>query len=276
MPDLLQPAVTLPVLAGEAAAFEAFLETLSDGDLDRPSACSEWTVGDVVGHLTWAGPYFAGLAERALAGDLSPAPDLPPPGEARRQRIAKLAKETRAHHGPAIRAAFRAANAQVYDCFAAVRDPDWDRPTAHRVGPLRYLLATRVNELALHGWDIRSVMEPPGHLRPESLPVLLALLELWAPLLYRPDPAQTDPVRLRCTFIDPNLPPRDLIVEAAGVRLTPAGSGAADATLRGPAEVLPLLLLGRIDAATAKKAYGLTVDGDRAALELLGARAGAF
>lgn len=276
MSDLLQPAVTLPVLKGEAAAFEAFLDSLSDADLDRASACSEWTVGEVVGHLTWAGPYFAGLAERALAGDVSPAPDLPPPGPARRQRIAELAKETRAHHGADIREAFRTANARVYDCFSAVRDADWDRPTAHRVGPLRYLLATRINELALHGWDCRSAIDPPGHLRPESLPVLLALLDLWVPLLYRQDPDQVDPVRLRCTFTDPDLSPRDLIIAAADVRLSPAGDGDPRAILRGPAEVLPLLLLGRIDAPTAETVYGLVIDGDRAALDLLRERSGAF
>ena len=273
---LTPPSMTLAALAGEAAALEDYLAGLSETDLERPSACSEWTVAEVVAHITWGGHYFAEIVERALQGDTSPPTGLPPPGPTRRQAIAERAKRVRAEAGGGIREAFREANQALAACLMKVGPEDWDRPTAHRLGPIRLVAQGRVNELAVHGWDIRSVIDPPGHLRGPSLPLLLDLLERWVELLAQPDPQQTTTHRLRFEFGEPGFAPRDLVIEPGGVRFGPASGDPAGLVLRCHPEVPVLLAMGRLDAPAAVTRYGMTMQGDEALAGLLRSRFGAF
>ena len=267
---------TLATLEAEAAALEAYLAGLSETDLERPSACSEWTVAEVIGHITWGGHYFAEIVERARQGDTRPPGDLPPPGPARRQAIAARAKQTRVEAGAAIRAAFHEANEALAACLARVGPADWDRPTMHRLGPIRLVAQGRVNELAVHGWDIRSVIDPPGHLNAPSLPLLLGLLERWVELLAQPDPRQEATYRLRFDFTEPGFEPRDLVVAPSAVRFGPASGESADLVLRCHPEVPMLLAMGRLDPATAAASYGMRLSGNEALVELLRSRFGAF
>jgi uncharacterized protein (TIGR03083 family) len=262
-----EPAAILAAVAGEASALERYLAGLSEEDLARPSACAGWTNADVVAHLTWASGYFADLLERALQGDTSPPPDLPPPSPARRQRIAELAQAARTELGGSLREAFQGGNQALGAAFARLEADDWDRPTAHRTGSVRRLVQTRLNELAVHGWDIQSVLEPPGHLRDASLPVLLDLIGRWFELLFTPDPAQTRPWRVRFDYLSREIASRDLVIGASTVSFEPTSGEAADLVLHTHPEVTILLAMGRIDPARAVQTYGLTTSG-RA--ELLG------
>ena len=264
----------LAALAAEVATFERELDELSDADLARPSACDGWTVGDVVAHLTWAAGYFGDILERGLRGDVRPPPNLPPPGPERRQRIAELAREVRAELGGSLRPAFRQANRTLADSLAEVGPADWDLPTAHRVGSVRRLAQTRLHELAVHRWDIRSVLEPPGHLIDSSLPVLIDVIGRWFELLFTPDPAQERPHRLRFEYPAGTVPSRDLVIGPSEVSFEASSGGPADLTLRAHPEVTILMAMGRIDPAEAAERYGLTTGGRTELLGLLRSRFG--
>ena len=267
-----EPAAILAAVAAEATALEHYLGGLFEEDLARPSACDGWTNADVVAHLTWASGYFADLLERALRGDTSPPPDLPPPSPARRQRIAELAREARAELGGSLREAFQGGNQALGAVFARLEADDWDRPTAHRTGSVRRLVQTRLNELAVHGWDIQSALEPPGHLRDSSLPVLIDLIGRWYELLFRPDPGQEGPWRLRFDYPSGAVATRDLVIWGDEVSFEPASGGTADLVLHAHPEVTVLLAMGRIDPARAARDYGLTISGQSELLGLLHSR----
>ncbi|HEX2173159.1 MAG TPA: maleylpyruvate isomerase family mycothiol-dependent enzyme [Dehalococcoidia bacterium] len=265
-----EPLETVTAIATEAAALESFLAGRPESDLDRPSACSEWTTGEVLAHLTWAATYFGGLIERGLKGDTTP-PNLPPPGPARRQAIADAAKRGRAELGPRLRQEFHDRNEALLARLRSIEPADWDTPTAHRAGPIRHLAQTRLNELALHGWDIRSTLEPPGHLTEATLPALIAHLDRWYELLFRPDPAQTVPYRIRFDFAGDRVPARDLVIGTDSVHFEPA-DGAPDLTLTSHPEVAPLLAYGRVDVDAAITTYGATLSGRKELAPLLRTR----
>jgi uncharacterized protein (TIGR03083 family) len=268
-----EPAAILAALEAEAAALERYLAGRSEDDLARPSACEGWTNADVVAHLTWAADFFGGILERALRGDLTP-PDLPPPGPARRQRVADLTRQVRAELGGSLRASFQQANRSMNAAFAAVGPDDWELPTAHRVGSVRRLAQSRLNELAVHSWDIRSVLEPPAHLTDSSLPVLIDLIGRWFELLFSPDPAQPRPWRIRFDYPRGSLAARELVIEPSAVAFQPAAAQPPDLVIQAAPEVTILLAMGRIDPAQARETYGLTANGRTELLALLQTRFG--
>lgn len=265
------PAETRAAIAAEVADLEGYLAGLSEVELDRPSACGEWTCGDVLAHLTWAATYFGGLIERGLHGDVSP-PNLPPPGPARRQAIADAAKRGRAELGPGLRQEFHDRNQALAARLASLGPDDWDKPTAHRAGAIRSLAQTRLNELAVHGWDIRSRLDPPGHLFEAALPALIAGLDRWYRLLSHPDPAQTGSYRVRFAFTDDRVAPRDLVFDPDTVRFEPTAAAAPDLICRTPPEVPVLLLYGRIEVEDAIKERGLRLEGRSELAKLLRSR----
>lgn len=271
----VQPADTLAAIAAVARNLEAELARLSPKEWDRPSACDDWTAGDVIGHITWAGEYFARLIDRGLAGDTAQPANLPPHGPARRRAIADGGRRARAEFGDDLIDAFRRANQTLTEALGRVEPDDWDRPTTHRVGSIRRLAQVRVNELTVHGWDIRSPIDPPGHLDPAGLPVLIDLLAAWYPLMATPD--ASDPVlhRLRFDVTNPDLGEHDLVIGPETVSFSPAAGEPAHLTLRGPAEAIVLLALARIDVATARAEYGLRpVAGEEKLATLLQTRFG--
>jgi uncharacterized protein (TIGR03083 family) len=263
-------------LRAEATAFEQYLAGLSEADLARPSACDGWTNADAVAHLTWAAQFFGDILERALRGDVAPPPSLPPQGSARRQRIADLARELKSELGESLPEAFAGGNRSLEAAFAGVRAEDWDRPAAHRTGSVRRLAQTRLNELAVHGWDIRSKLDPPGHLTDSSLPVLIDLISRWLELLFTPDPTQKHPWRLRFEYPTANIADRDLVIGPSQVSFAPASGDPADLIVRAHPEVTILLAIGRIDPASAIETYGGTASGRTELLGLLRSRFGAI
>jgi uncharacterized protein (TIGR03083 family) len=265
------PAAIVTALEAEVAALERELAGLSEADLARPSACQGWTNADVVAHLTWAAEFFGEILARALRDDLRP-PDLPPPGPARRQRVADLSRQVRAELGGSLREAFQRSSRSLNAAFAALGPDDWDRPTAHRIGSVRRLAQSRLNELAVHSWDIRSVLAPPAHLTDSSLPVLIDLVGRWFELLFSPDPDQQRPWRLRFEYPGGTVGARDLLIEPGAVAFEPPAAEPADLVLRASPEVTILLAMGRLDPASASQTYGLRASGRTELLHLLQSR----
>src|SRR5262245_27662121 len=81
------------IVHAEAKRLEQFLRALSPEDWQRPSACDQWQVADVVAHL--AGMALAERITRGLDGDLTPPHGGPQTGtlneDALRERVAQRA-----------------------------------------------------------------------------------------------------------------------------------------------------------------------------------------
>jgi uncharacterized protein (TIGR03083 family) len=174
--DALESLVQL--VQSEAKHLEEYLATLSPEAWARPSACERWEVGDVVGHLVfWAEPYTNWIS-RAVQGEYSPPEGWPPVGSLGYQPLMELNAQTaiacRERLGEQLFPTFCATNAQFTKVVVGLGPQDWEKPSYHpaMIAPVRNRVEARMMELAVHGWDIRSQLEPAAPLSAETLPVV--------------------------------------------------------------------------------------------------------
>ena len=145
----------------------------------------------VVGHLVWGAALHLGAIARGLQGDVSP-PEEAALASAGRDAwsavIAHKAIACRERLGEQLLATFEARLAQLYHLLASLRPQHWEKPCALPLGlrPARLFAPAWVTALAIHGWDIRSPLDPTAHLLADSFPLLLAQLSRVRRLSARP------------------------------------------------------------------------------------------
>ena len=73
----------------ESERIMEYFDSLSPEDLEKPSPCERWTVGEVITHLVWHVETYWGMRERGVRDDRSPTGGLPsvPAGTPNRQVI---------------------------------------------------------------------------------------------------------------------------------------------------------------------------------------------
>ena len=224
---------------------------LSDAELAAPSYCEEWDVAGVLSHLGSAAVIFRRRLADAQAG-------LPTPDDFAPSVWDKWnAKPPRARADDAL-----AADTALLSAFEALPEPDRAR-TRVAMGPFTLdfeeFVAARLNEHALHTWDIEVSFDEEARLSDESAAVVVDNLGALAHYTGRPK-GQGRTVRVRSS--DPR---RDLRVDLAddGVVLSDDPS-AHPPDLELPAESLCRLVFGRLDPE-----HTPAIAGDAEALELL-------
>jgi hypothetical protein len=156
--------------------------------------------------------------------------------------------------------------------LAQLSGGDWDKlcyyASAPRSRPAREFLALSVQELAIHGWDMRSRLDPAFHLSPESV---TALVQHTPRRLGRPQraifplpPERPTPVRYRWELRGALVQTHDIVVEQERCRMEPAGASAAQVTFRADAETFVLVLYRRLPLTVATATGSLVVEGDGA------------
>jgi predicted lipid carrier protein YhbT len=113
-----------------------------------------------------------------------------------------------------------------------------------------------VFELAIHGWDIRSALEPPAHLSPDALTVLPDYFAACLHWFFLPGTRLPSPLRYRFAFTGTLNSTWDMVVEGDTAHMAPATDATpANATLACERETFVLLIYGRIgfDAALGDK-----------------------
>ena len=253
------------VVTGEATRLKQFLSSITPQDWGAESACQGWIVEDVVAHLAGSAGNWARTIARALDGDAGP-----PPGGA------FLAPGERASHpfGPEIRQArqqtrdellahFISGHEQLANVLAGVKEEDWDKPCFHRRGalPMWQYLGVQLQELTLHGWDIRSGLDPAAALWDEPLAQLIGMTPRWLRTAFLADQDMPTPVRYRFDISSPVAVHEDILVTGAEHRVSPSGAESADAIFRGGTGNYLLLIFGRLQVAQAVAAGRLTVEG---------------
>lgn len=145
----------LAALARASTGYEQRLAAVEESHGDRASVCEGWTVRDVADHVTGGNRFAVALlagksAERAYAAALDPGFDEAP------------------------LAAYRASAAAQLDAFG--RPGGLERIVTHPAGDLpgRALLALRLGDLLLHGWDLARSTGGDESLDDELVP------EVWA------------------------------------------------------------------------------------------------
>lgn len=263
-------AARVTLIQAEAERLAQYLSTLPLAAWCQPSACQGWEVRDVVAHLVEVAQEYRHVLARGVQGEMAPPPGLAPPGTVSDASIAQSAIACRERLGETLLPTFRAQYAQLSALLAQLRGGDWDKLCSYarepRSRPARELLALSVQELAIHGWDIRSRLDPAFHLSPESITVLVQhtprRLDRPRRAVFSLPPEFPGPVHFRWELRDAVVDTYDIVVEHGRCRMEPAAASAAQITFRGEAETFILVLYQRLPLMMAITTGGLVVEGD--------------
>ena len=232
------PETMTKVLAAEVSAVKEYLASLSTDDLQRPSACVDWSVADVLAHL--AGQDHAPRVRRGLQGDHSPEKGSPAVADHDEDQFAKnifnRALATREQHGDQLLSYLAQRLDEVVEVFNSVGPGDWDKLCYWPPGPeaVRTLLDQRIAELSMHTWDFRSVLDDDFHLSPDAVKALIEGVDRAVRRAFRPAPSLTEPLVHRFVLEGPiessAATRRDIVIAADGAQVQPAGNDQADVT----------------------------------------------
>jgi len=195
------------VIQTESERLQQYLAALPQDAWTKPSACPLWDVRDVVAHLSRAPHAYTGHITRGLQGDTAPPAGTPAPHiwkthseEERRQRWRDMGQRTlalRERFGNDLVSGFSHAWDPFPRFIATLSAQDWHQPCYHSFGiiPVHSLVHAGVFELAIHGWDIRSALEPSAHLAPDALAAILDFFAECPHWFFLPDARLSTPLR---------------------------------------------------------------------------------
>jgi hypothetical protein len=115
--------------------------------------------------------------------------------------------------------------------------------------PVRDYVGIRLQELTIHGWDIRSAFDAAATLSENPLPVLVGIAQRWLTNTFRPEPGLTAPLRYRFDVSGPARLQQDVLVSQERFQITPVADS--------------LFVYGRLSLERAVDTGRLVVEGDR-------------
>jgi uncharacterized protein (TIGR03083 family) len=225
----------LPALRSSAVRLRGLVEPLDDARLETPAYPSEWTIADVLSHLGSGAVILDRRLDDALLGRSTPDDFAPSVWDAWN------AKSPRIKADDAL-----AADGGFVERLGSLTDAERAR-FSFALGPLTFdfagFVGLRLNEHALHTWDIAVVLDPAAVVPGEAAALIVDNLELVARFTAKPT-GRTRTVAVRTTD-----PVRDFTValDTDRVTFTPGGIGGAPA-VELPAEAFVRLVYGRLDA----------------------------
>jgi uncharacterized protein (TIGR03083 family) len=212
---------------------------LSDEQLAGPTGASEWDVSQVLSHLGSG----AEISQNALQVSLEGKPN---PG-------LEFNKTIWARYDTASRRErlgwFLAANEALVQSYESLSEEVRDTlriDMGFLPAPVDVATAGgfRLNELALHSWDVRAGSDPAATVAPEATPLLVQRLPMMAGFLGKPDTLNGTQADIAVTTTDPSL---DFALHL-GEKITLVGGAPdePDGTLSLPAEAWVRLITGRL------------------------------
>lgn len=249
----------------EASRLGEFLSGLKEQDWSRNSACADWTLADVAAHLAIAADTWSDSITRGVVGNSDP-----PPGQAfftgddkGSELISQMAISYSQRVGGGLLHGYKTGYDRLAKVMSGLQMEDWDKLCFHRRGPMlvRDYIALRVQELVIHGWDIRSALDQGAELPPEPLPLLVGMVPRWLRNAFRPGLGLTTPVRIRFDVTGPVRIHEDIVVKNDSYQTEAAGSGPGDAVFHCDTGNYLLLIYGRLTIDQAVASGRLTLEG---------------
>lgn len=180
-----EPPIQLPIAPGAIKAValaelertDAFVRDIALQDWSRASAAAGWTIGDVVAHLGLTLGLYGRVMDAATAGwsagrlwkamgevGRRVAPTASPALNAVNRAIPRLIDRTLAPE--VIKGQFGANARALKHRIERIESADYTLPVYYMGAPwpLSFLLASVVDELGLHTWDIASTLDPKAGL----------------------------------------------------------------------------------------------------------------
>ena len=273
-------AASVTVVQTESERLTQYLAALPEEAWSRPSACTLWEVRDVVAHLIDGANAYIDWITRGLQGDTSAPTGWPAPGTfttaspvQRQQMEAAMAQSAvtlRERLGTALLDVFRTAWIQYNQLVANLKAHEWHTPCYYPLGlkPVRVLVNAAIFELAIHGWDIRSVLEPSARLSPEALAVMPDYFAECLGWFFRPGPRLPTPIRYRFACTGTLNSQWDMVVAGDTAYLESAAEATpANVTFCCEVETFTLLLCGRRGFEAAMGARQVISEGDMALVQ---------
>ena len=255
----------IELVNSEASRLGEFLSQLDETSWGRDSACEGWKVGDVVGHLASGGATWANSITRAVDGDAGPPAGgtFLQPGERGSSTIAQAAIAINQEMGTKLLDNFSEGYDRLRQVMAGLKPEDWDKPCFHRRGPmpLRDFVAVRLQELAVHSWDIRSGLDPSAQISQETLPWMVGRVQRWVDNAFRPGLDLPAPVTYPFNVAGPVPVHEDFLVSGDSFQRVPNPQGPADVTFKCDTGNFILLIFGRLDVDRAVASGRLSVEG---------------
>ena len=264
------PEERVKIAVGESERLKEYLSSLPAEAWNKPSACDLWEVRDVVAHLAGVAGSYIERIHQSLQEDSSALEGQPAPGPVSASSFsegnAQRAIFRRERLGDQVFSDFIKTNDQLNQLMATLGPQDWDKPHYYAslgTEPMRFRPDLWISELAMHGWDIRSRLEPDAHLTDECLPVLMDVIPgQLTRFNFSPRPRLPAPILYRCELTGAGARNSDIVVEGEKASMEPAGTGQADLTFHCDTETFILIALGPLAIDTAIAAERLTIRGD--------------
>ncbi|GEM_PF-2744829 len=232
------------------------LDQLSEADWARPTPCPEWTVADIVAHLSSGAQVQLRSLQRGLQGDDSPLfKDM---SEREALTNAKLLLPV------AARAAdYRDEAAALLGFIDTLSPADMDKTAWHQSGvhPLSWFMVQRLGETTMHRGDIHEALgdefDYPAEVAEALLPMYIARL----PRMYQPQTAGD--VRALIAFGRYGA----VRIRAGAAEFVPDAGSYETLTLRADPAGLQRIVVGRLHPRDALASGRLYATGDLSLLD---------
>ncbi len=254
-----------------ASSISARAGSLTPEQLALPSACSEWQVQDVISHLVGGAERQIDSMRRGKAGDSGPPEGFVPlESTAMSSTNAQRDISRREQLGGRLVSAFDEHYERLYEEMDGFAPDGWGTLCWHlRRGamPAADYVELRIQELAIHDWDLRKALEPEPSLHPDSIGSLLSMAPKWLGMCFRPGEKLDTPVVYEFDLAPPH--ETTIIVRVSGDSFdTPTAEEAPERwTVCGEAPAFLLFIYGRITGQEAIAANEFAISGDIGPLE---------
>jgi uncharacterized protein (TIGR03083 family) len=256
----------------ESGALTHYLHALPPAAWAHPSACPRWVIGDVIAHLVDSGAFYIESITRGLQGERTPFANRPPASSVNGASVAPLIATrvlaARQRLGEHLLTAFDDTVERFHHLVTRLTAAEAETACYHPGNMLsvRTFVGLRLLEVVVHGWDMRSPLEPTAALSPESAAMLVGWWPEFVTWGFQPKGSRAPGGRFRFVFTGNGLPPCDLIVEGETVRMAPVEHMPAHVTLHCEAATFVLLMCGRRPLDTLVAEGGVGLEGDRGLL----------
>jgi uncharacterized protein (TIGR03083 family) len=260
----------IEILKAEYQRLEHYLHTLLPEDWQHPSTCAQWTVADVIAHLTVGSRSHATWITEAVQAE-SVTPERLPRRSNQRVDAAAFAQRVivwRTELGHHLLSAFITSTRALAHAFAQVAPDDWEtlcyRPNGAE--PIRTILDNCIAEFGVHRWDVTYPFDPDVQLSHDCLAVMVERYPhrpRWWEIALPPQHPPL-PVRFRCTVSGVTAPGTDFVVVRRDEQyMEVAGAAPAQVTFRCDAQTFVLLAYGRLRPPAALSQGTLTYEGSQ-------------
>ena len=219
----------------------------------HPSTCDQWTIADVIAHITDFNRNFADGISDSLQTDIANPKNLPRRSNDRvdAESSALRVIESRKEYGSQLLFEFIKANRAMEQILDHVQPGEWDKLCYRSTGaePIRNILDALIVDVGVHRWDVIYPFDQDAKLSQDCSEIIVERYPLrprWWDIALQTDHPPL-PVRFRFTVSGTTAPGTDFIVTERGEKyMEVAGRSPASVTFSCDAETFALLAYGRI------------------------------